>query len=65
MKIPPRWYRLYDRIMTRLNLPLFYCSQCENKVRHWVYHFNGLVHCQSCADELVGEMIQLRMRGIG
>ncbi len=52
-------YRMYDRLMTRMRFPVRYCSQCEKKIRHWVYHFNGLVHCQSCADAYVMKLEEM------
>jgi len=49
-------YQLYDRFMCACNFPSFYCSQCEKRIRHWVYRFDGLVHCQGCADEHVANL---------
>jgi hypothetical protein len=49
-------YPFYDSALTRLNFPSYYCSQCEKRIRHWVYHFDGLVFCQECADNKVAEL---------
>ena len=49
-------YALYDRFMTFANMPARFCSQCEKKVRFWVYHFGGLTHCQECADAHVADL---------
>lgn len=63
MSIPYSWrrlwarlYRTYDILLARLNLPSFFCSQCEKRIRHRIYHFNGLKFCQTCADRHVMEL---------
>jgi len=49
-------YRAYDFVMTKLHFRVQYCSQCEKKIRHWVYHFHGLIYCQFCADIYFAEL---------
>ena len=46
-------YSVYDRFLNRINLPSNRCSQCERRIRHWVYRIKGLIYCQDCADEYV------------
>lgn len=58
-----RLYKVYDALMTWMNFPARYCSQCEKKIRHWVYHFHGLVYCQGCADVYVAKLQDGQLEG--
>jgi len=55
-----RIYTLYDRFMILCGLPARYCSQCERKIRHYVYHLSGITYCQECIDEYVGNRLLLK-----